>query len=105
MFVSMVNEFFAAGFVMASIPNIGPDFSGPGSAALVKIASWILGGGLLVSFIALIVSIALIAGKGFGSSAVHKFAASNIGWVFLAVAALGSISGIFQLAVGFNLGL
>lgn len=87
------------------MPDIQPDFSAPGSSALVQIASWALGLALIIAFLALIVLFVTIAFKGFGNQNVQQFASSRIGWVAAGVICLAGVSGIFQFLVGFDLGL
>ncbi len=87
------------------MPNINPDFGAPGSSALVTLASWGLGLATIVAFIALILAIVTLATKGFGHQGVQQFAGRAFGWVALGTAMLGSASAVFQLIVGFDLGL
>jgi len=88
----------------SSVPDIKPNYDAPFFKAFMQIVSWVLGAGLLASFVALILCIAAIGFKSVFPEKVRSLAVSAIGWVFFAVAALGSISGIFQWLVGFDLG-
>lgn len=87
------------------MPDITPDFSAPGASAVVQIASWALGLCLIVTIIALIGCFVTVAFKGFGNQQLQQKSASSLIWVFAGVAALGSLSLIWQFVVGFDLGL
>lgn len=87
------------------MPEISPDFSAPGSSGIIQIASWALGLGLIVTLIALVGCFVTIAFKGFGNQGMQQGASKAILWVFLGVVCLGSLSAIWQFAVGFDLGI
>ncbi|MGJ0202757.1 hypothetical protein [Leucobacter sp. gxy201] len=87
------------------MPDIQPDFSAPGSSAIIQIVSWALGLGLIVTFLALIGCAVGLAFKGFGNQGIQQAASKAIMWLALGVAALGSASGIWQFLVGFDLGI
>ena len=86
------------------MPDVQPDFDAPGASAVVQIASWALGLGLIVTIIALVACFVAIAFKGFGNQVIQQAAGKSILWVALGVAALGSLSGIWAFIVGFDLG-
>lgn len=87
------------------MPDISPDFTGPGTGGLTQIASWGLGIALIISFLALIGCFVILGGKGFGNQALQQGASKAVLWVALAVTCLGGISGIFQFLVGFDWGI
>lgn len=87
------------------MPDIQPDFSAPGASGIVQIASWALGLGTLIAFIAFVFLAVTLAFKGFGNQGMQQFASGAILWAFIGTAALGSLSGLFALVVGFDLGL
>lgn len=87
------------------MPDISPDFSAPGSSAIIQVVSWALGLGLLVTFLALIACAVTLAFKGFGNQSMQQGASKSIMWLAIGVAALGSASGIWQFLVGFDLGI
>lgn len=87
------------------MPDITPDFSAPGSAAIVQVISWFLGLGLMATFLALIGCLVALAFKGFGNQGLQQAASKTVMWVAIGVAALGSASAIWQFLVGFDLGI
>lgn len=87
------------------MPDVSPDFSAPGSSAIQEVVSWVLGLGLLITFLALVGVLVALAFRGFGNQNVQQGAAKAVLWVALGVAALGSASAIFQFLVGFDLGI
>lgn len=87
------------------MPDISPDFSAPGSSAIIQVVSWFLGLGLLVTFLALIAVAVTLAFKGFGNQNLQQGASKSVMWLAIGVAALGSASGIWQFLVGFDLGI
>lgn len=84
--------------------DISPQYDAPWIASLRRILSWVFGTVTLLAFLALLIAVAAIVFRGFGSERVRQFAADNILWVVLAVAALGALNGIFAFALGFDLG-
>ncbi len=91
--------------VVPMMPEISPDFSAPGSSAIIQIVSWFLGLGLLVTFLALIAVAVTLAFKGFGNQNLQQGATKSVMWLAIGVAVLGSASGIWQFLVGFDLGI
>ncbi|MDA3146515.1 hypothetical protein JSO19_03880 [Leucobacter sp. UCMA 4100] len=87
------------------MPDISPDFGFPGGTLLNQIASWILGGGLVLAFIALIVLVLLIVFKGFGNQGAQQKASGLAVPVFLGLVVLGSITAVYHFIIGLDLGL
>lgn len=90
--------------IAAKVPDISPRYDAPFFQAFTRIASWVLGVSLVLAFVALILAILAIMFRGVVPERARSFAAANIGWVFLGLALLGSISGVFAWLVGFDLG-
>lgn len=86
------------------VPDINPDFSAPWMSGVQLIVSYILATALLVVIGALIVAIATLAFSGIGSQQMKSWAGDNIVKIFIAAAALGAVSGLFQWFVNFNFG-
>lgn len=87
---------------LADPPDITPDWNAPFMESGRKILGWILAGAFMVALVALIICIAGVAGKGFGSSRYQETSSNAIVFVAFAVTALASINGIFGLLVGFD---
>lgn len=85
--------------------GISPDYNFPGSTGVKRIISWVLGGGLTISFLAVIILGLTLAFKGFGNQGMQQGASKAILWAVCGLVVLGSVSGIWQLIVGFDLGL
>jgi hypothetical protein len=86
------------------VPDIQPDFSAPFFAGLQVIASYLLGGAMIIVFIMLIVAGAALAFRGLAPERVRSWAGENIAWIFIAAAVLGAASGLFQWFVNFDFG-
>ncbi len=86
------------------VPDISPDFSAPFMAPLLRVISWVLAGGMVLTALALIVAVVGVAFKGLGNSKYQEWAGSSILWIVGVLAVLGSISGIFAFFAGFDLG-
>lgn len=86
------------------VPDISPDFSAPFFTGFRTIASYLLAGALLLVLIALIVAIAALAFRGIAPERMRTWAGENIVWIFIAAAALGAVSGLFQWFVSFDFG-
>ncbi|GAA4345425.1 hypothetical protein [Microbacterium rhizosphaerae] len=86
------------------VPPINPNFSAPWMSGLELLASYLLGTALVVVLIMLVIAIAAIAGRTLGPERMRTWAGENIVGIFIAAAALGSASGLFQWFVGFNFG-
>ncbi|MBG6055309.1 VIT1/CCC1 family predicted Fe2+/Mn2+ transporter [Salinibacterium sp. CAN_S4] len=86
------------------VPDIGPDFSAPFFTGLQVIASYLLGGAMILVFIMLVVAGASLAFRGLSPERVRTWAGENIAWIFIAAAVLGAASGLFQWFVNFDFG-
>lgn len=86
------------------VPPIGPNFSAPFFAGLQLIASYLLGGALIVVFMMLVIAGAALALRGLAPERVRTWAGENIVWIFIAAAVLGAASGLFQWFVNFKFG-
>jgi hypothetical protein len=86
------------------VPPIGPNFSAPFFGGLQLIASFLLGGALIVVFMMLIIAGASLAFRGLAPERVRTWAGENIVWIFIAAAVLGAASGLFQWFVNFKFG-
>lgn len=86
------------------VPPIGPNFSAPFFAGLQLIASYLLGGALIVVFMMLVIAGAALAFRGLAPERVRTWAGENIVWIFIAAAVLGAASGLFQWFVNFKFG-
>ncbi|WP_344097179.1 hypothetical protein [Microbacterium deminutum] len=86
------------------VPDIQPDFSAPFFQGLQVVASYILGGALIVVLIMLIVAASALAFRGLASDHVRSWAGANIVWIFVAAACLGAVSGLFNWFVNFDFG-
>ena len=87
-----------------SFPNITPSYDFPVFKLLKQIVSWILAGGTIVLFMALILAILSVVFKGFGNERLRGVATANIGFVIAGVVVLSSITGIFTWSQGLDLG-
>lgn len=85
--------------------NISPDYDFPGATGVKRIISWVLGGGMTISFLTVIILGITLAFKGFGNQGMQQGASKLILWAVIGLVVLGSASGIWQLIVGFDLGL
>lgn len=86
------------------VPDINPDFSAPFFGGVQVIISYVLALALLVVFAALVVALAALAFKGFGSQQLRSWAGENILTIFIVAAALGAVGGIYQWFVNFDFG-
>lgn len=86
------------------VPEISPRFDAPFFEAFQRIASYVLGGALILVLIALIVAIAALAFRGLAPERARTWAGENIVWIFIAAAALGAVSGLFQWFISFDFG-
>ena len=101
-----MHAFLAALTVPAEVdvPDVNPDFSAPFFVGFQTIASYVLAGALLLVLVALIIAIAALAFRGLAPEQMRTWAGQNIVWIFIAAAALGAVSGLFQWFVNFNFG-
>ena len=86
------------------VPPISPDFSAPWMSGLILLVSYLLATAIVVVLVMLVVAISAIAGRTIGPERVRTWAGENVVTVFIAAAALGSVSGLFQWFVGFKFG-
>jgi hypothetical protein len=85
-------------------PNVTPSYDFPVFTLLKRILSWVLGGGTMVVFLALIIAIVAVVFKGFGNERLRGMAVSNIGFIIAGVVVLSGITGIFAWTQGLDLG-
>ena len=88
----------------ADFPDVQPDYSAPFMASLLRIAAYVMGVIMVILFLALAACIVMIAMRGSAPERARTWAISNVGWVFLGVAAAGSLGGIFAWMINFDLG-
>jgi len=86
------------------VPDIQPDYGAPFMQGLQVVVSYVLAVATILVFGALVVALAALAFKGLGSDRVREWAGENIARIFVAAAALGSASGLFQWFVNFDFG-
>lgn len=87
-----------------NMPEISPDFSAPFFTGLVMIASWVLAGGFVLAFIALILCIAALALKGITPDKMRAAAGAGLPIVIGSVIGLAAVGGIFTWLVGLDFG-
>ena len=89
---------------MTTVPDIEPNFNAPWLQGIQVIASYVLATALIVVFIMLIIAILSLALRGIFPDGVRDWAGKNIVVIFIAAAALGAISGLFQWFISFDFG-
>ena len=89
---------------MTTVPDIEPNFNAPWLQGIQVIASYVLATALIVVFIMLIIAILSLALRGIFPDGVRDWAGKNIVVIFIAAAAPGAISGLFQWFISFDFG-